>query len=258
MSKIVVKDLMRVYKTSKSEVIALRGLNLDVEEGEIVTIMGPSGCGKTTLLNLIGGLDRPTAGSIMVDGQNIVNFSDNELIRYRREDVGFVFQFFNLVPTLTTYENVDLPLRLAGKSGSYRKERVEELLALVDMNERTDHKPDELSGGEQQRVALATALANDPKVILADEPTGELDTKTGREVLQLFKTLRDKYHKTEIIVTHDLRISEFADRSLTIIDGLITGQEDEFEARRKEKYEEFQKALDMSISKPPSSKQPSS
>jgi putative ABC transport system ATP-binding protein len=258
MSKIVVKDLMRVYKTGKSEVIALRGLNLDVEEGEIVTIMGPSGCGKTTLLNLIGGLDRPTAGSIMVDGQNIVNFSDNELIRYRREDVGFVFQFFNLVPTLTTYENVELPLRLAGKSGSYRKERVEELLALVDMNERAKHKPDELSGGEQQRVALATALSNDPKVILADEPTGELDTKTGREVLQLFKTLRDKYHKTEIIVTHDLRISEFADRSLTIIDGLITGQEDEFEARRKEKYEEFQKALDMPISKPPSSKQPSS
>jgi putative ABC transport system ATP-binding protein len=168
MSKIVVKDLMRVYKTGKSEVIALRGLNLDVEEGEIVTIMGPSGCGKTTLLNLIGGLDRPTAGSIMVDGQNIVNFSDNELIRYRREDVGFVFQFFNLVPTLTTYENVELPLRLAGKSGSYRKERVEELLALVDMNERAEHKPDELSGGEQQRVALATALSNDPKVILDD------------------------------------------------------------------------------------------
>jgi putative ABC transport system ATP-binding protein len=258
MSKIVVKDLMRVYKTGKSEVIALRGLNLDVEEGEIVTIMGPSGCGKTTLLNLIGGLDRPTAGSIMVDDQNIVNLSDNELIRYRREDVGFVFQFFNLVPTLTTYENVELPLRLAGKSGSYRKKRVEELLALVDMNERAKHKPDELSGGEQQRVALATALANDPKVILADEPTGELDTKTGREVLQLFKTLRDKYHKTEIIVTHDLRISEFADRSLTIIDGLITGPEDEFETKRKEKYEEFQKALDMPISKQPSPKQPSS
>jgi ABC-type lipoprotein export system ATPase subunit len=258
MTNIVVKDLIRVYKTGKSEVIALRGLNLDVKDGEIVTIMGPSGCGKTTLLNLIGGLDRPTAGSITVDGQNIVNFSDNELVRYRREDVGFVFQFFNLVPTLTTYENVELPMRLAAKSGPYRKERVEELLALVDMNERAEHKPDELSGGEQQRVALATALANDPKVILADEPTGELDTKTGREVLQLFKTLRDKYHKTEIIVTHDLRISEFADRSLTIIDGLITGQEDEFEARRKEKYEEFQKALDMPISKPPSSKQPSS
>jgi putative ABC transport system ATP-binding protein len=234
MVNIVVKDLMRVYRTGKSEVIALRGLNLNVKDNEIIAIMGPSGCGKTTLLNLIGGLDRPTAGSIMVDGQNIVNFPDSELVRFRREDVGFVFQFFNLVPTL-----------LAGKPGPQRKERGEELLGRVNMKERAEHKPDELSGGEQQRIALATALANDPKVILADEPTGELDTKTGREVLQLFKTLRDKYNKTEIIVTHDQRISEFADRSLTIIDGLITGQQDEFEKKRKEKYEEFQKSLEM-------------
>jgi putative ABC transport system ATP-binding protein len=245
MVNIVVKDLIRVYRTGKSEVIALRGLNLDVKDNEIIAIMGPSGCGKTTLLNLIGGLDRPTAGSIVVDGQNIVNFPDSELVRFRREDVGFVFQFFNLVPTLTTYENIELPMRLAGKSASQRKERVEELLELVKMKERAEHRPDELSGGEQQRVALATALANDPKVILADEPTGELDTKTGREVLQLFKTLRDKYNKTEIIVTHDMRISEFADRSLTIIDGLITGQKDEFEKKRMKKYEEFQKSLEM-------------
>jgi putative ABC transport system ATP-binding protein len=245
MVTIVVKDLMRVYRTGKSEVIALRGLNLNVNDNEIIAIMGPSGCGKTTLLNLIGGLDRPTAGSILVDGQNIVNFQDSELVRFRREDVGFVFQFFNLVPTLTTYENIELPMRLAGKPGPLRKKRVEELLELVNMKERAEHKPDELSGGEQQRVALATALANDPKVILADEPTGELDTKTGREVLQLFKTLRDKYNKTEIIVTHDQRISEFADRSLTIIDGLITGQQDEFEKKRKKKYEEFQKSLEM-------------
>ncbi len=244
MAKIVVKDLIRVYKTGKSEVIALRGLNLNVNDGEIIAIMGPSGCGKTTLLNLIGGLDKPTAGSITVDGQNIVNFQDDELVRFRRENVGFVFQFFNLVPTLTTYENIELPMRLSGKPAPKRKERVEELLSLVNMNERAMHKPDELSGGEQQRVALATALANDPRVILADEPTGELDTKTGREVLALFKTLRDKYNKTEIIVTHDQRISEFADRSLTIIDGLITGQQDDFEKRRKEKYEEFQKALE--------------
>jgi putative ABC transport system ATP-binding protein len=249
MAKITIKDLMRVYKTGRSEVIALRGLNLDMEDGERGTIMGPSGCGKTTLLNLIGGLDRPTAGSINVDGRNIINLSDKELVRYRREDVGFVFQFFNLVPTLTTYENIELPMRLSGKQSKDRKARVEELLALVDMKKRAEHKPSELSGGEQQRVALATALANDPKVILADEPTGELDTKTGREVLKLFKTLRDKFNKTEIIVTHDLRISEFADRSLTIIDGLITGQQDEFETKRKEKYEEFQKALDYSSQK---------
>jgi putative ABC transport system ATP-binding protein len=246
MIKIELKDLMRVYKTGKSEVIALRGVNLDVKEGEIITIMGPSGCGKTTLLNLIGGLDRPTAGSIVVDGQNIVDLSDANLVRYRRERIGFVFQFFNLVPTLTAYENVELPMRLSGKPRSYRESRVDELLELVNMKDRAVHRPDELSGGEQQRIAIATALANDPEVILADEPTGELDTKTGREVLQLFKTLRDKYNKTEIIVTHDLRISEFADRSLTIIDGLITGKQDEFDRRRKVKYQEFQKSLDLS------------
>jgi putative ABC transport system ATP-binding protein len=246
MSKIEVKDLMRVYKTGKSEVIALRGVNLDIKEGEIVTIMGPSGCGKTTLLNLIGGLDRPTAGSISVNGQNIVNLSDAELVGYRRENIGFVFQFFNLVPTLSAYENVELPMRLSGKPASYRENRVDELLELVKMNDRAVHRPDELSGGEQQRIALATALANDPDVILADEPTGELDTKTGREVLRLFKTLRDKYNKTEIIVTHDLRISEFADRSLTIIDGLITGQQDEFDRRRQAKYKEFKRSLDLS------------
>ena len=246
MYKIVVKDLMRVYKTGKSEVIALRGLNLNIKEGEIVTIMGPSGCGKTTLLNLLGGLDRPTAGSINMNGHNIVDFSDAELVRFRRDKIGFVFQFFNLVPTLTAYENIELPLRLAGKPGPYREKKVAELLELVDMNDRAVHRPDELSGGEQQRVALATALANDPEVILADEPTGELDTKTGREVLQLFKSLRDKYNKTEIIVTHDLRISEFADRSLTIIDGLITGQQDDFDRKRKAKYQEFQKSLDLS------------
>jgi ABC-type lipoprotein export system ATPase subunit len=253
MSKIVIKDLMRVYKTGKSEVIALRGLNLNVNEGEIVTIMGPSGCGKTTLLNLIGGLDRPTAGSIIVDGKNIINFSDNDLVKYRRDNIGFVFQFFNLVPSLTAYENIELPMRLAGKSASLRKERVNELLKLVNMKERAHHKPDELSGGEQQRIALATALANDPQVILADEPTGELDTKTGREVLALFKTLRDKYNKTEIIVTHDMRVSEFADRSLTIIDGLITGQQDEFEKKRQAKFEEFQKEIDNSLAKTQSS-----
>jgi putative ABC transport system ATP-binding protein len=247
MVNIVVKDLMRVYKTGRSEVIALRGLNLDVRDRELVTIMGPSGCGKTTLLNLIGGLDRPTAGSIEVNGRNIVNFSNAELVQYRKNDVGFVFQFFNLVPTLTAYENIELPMRLAGKSGSHRKSRVEELLNLVNMNDRREHKPDELSGGEQQRVALATALANDPMIVLADEPTGELDTKSGREILQIFRILRDEFNKTEIIVTHDLRISEFADRSLTIIDGLITGQKDEFDEKRQAKYEEFHKAVDQSL-----------
>jgi putative ABC transport system ATP-binding protein len=218
---IVVKDLIRVYRTGKSEVIALRGLNLDVKAGEIVAIMGPSGCGKTTLLNMIGGLDRPTAGSILVDGKDITQFSENELVEFRRRNVGYVFQFFNLVPTLTAEENIELPMQLAGTSHAKRKERVGELLDIIDLHERKHHKPDELSGGEQQRVAIAVALANDPEIILADEPTGELDTKTGKEVLQLFHTLGREFGKTEIIVTHDQRISPLADRTLTIEDGLI-------------------------------------
>ncbi len=243
MAKVRVKDLIRVYRTGKSEVIALRGLDLNINDGELVAIMGPSGCGKTTLLNLVGGLDRPTAGSIVIDGLNIVDLSEAELVKYRRDDVGFVFQFFNLVPTLTAYENIELPMRLAGKSGKERKARAEEIIELIDMKDRAHHKPDELSGGEQQRVAIGTALVNDPKLILADEPTGELDTKTGKEVLLLFKMLRDKYNKTEIIVTHDQRISEFADRSLTIIDGMITSEPSKAEKKRKAKHEEFQKEL---------------
>jgi putative ABC transport system ATP-binding protein len=221
---IVIKDLIRVYKTGKSEVIALRGLNMTIGRGKIITIMGPSGCGKTTLLNLIGGLDRPTAGSITVEGRNIIHYSEDELIRHRREMVGFVFQFFNLVPTLTAQENIELPLRLSGVPGSEMKERVAELLQLVNLEERKTHKPDELSGGEQQRVAIAVALANRPKILLADEPTGELDTKTGQEVLEIFKKLNKEQNITEIIVTHDQRITKVADEVLKISDGMIVGQ----------------------------------
>ncbi|MEM3038514.1 MAG: ABC transporter ATP-binding protein, partial [Thermoplasmata archaeon] len=172
MGDIVIKDLIKVYKTGISEVIALRGLDCAIKEGEILAIMGPSGCGKTTLLNIIGGLDRPTAGSVVVDGVSLVNLTSDGLVRHRREKVGIVFQFFNLVPTLTARENIELPMRLAGRDRSYRKTRTEELLKLVGMESRASHKPDEMSGGEQQRVGLAVALANDPPIILADEPTG--------------------------------------------------------------------------------------
>jgi len=221
---IVIKDLIKVYKTGKSEVIALRGLDCTIKGGEVLAIMGPSGCGKTTLLNIIGGLDRPTAGSITIDGANLVNLSDADLVKHRREKVGIVFQFFNLVPTLTARENIELPMRLAGKSSEFMKKRSGELLKLVDMEPRASHRPDELSGGEQQRIGLATALANDPPIILADEPTGELDTKTGEQILQLFKALRDQYKKTIVIVTHDQRIGHIADTVMTIVDGRITGQ----------------------------------
>lgn len=221
--RIVTKDLIRVYRTGKSEVIALRGLDLTIEDKEVVAIKGPSGCGKTTLLNLIGGLDRPTAGSIVVDRANIVYFTDPELVKYRRERVGFVFQFFNLVPTLTAKENVQLPMRLAGKTSEQRKKRTNDLLELVKMHDRASHKPDELSGGEQQRIAIAVALANDPPLILADEPTGELDTETGKQMLDLFHSLNTQFGKTVIIVTHDERISAVAHRTLEIEDGAIVG-----------------------------------
>lgn len=224
MTEIVTKDLMKVYRAGKSEVIALRGLDMKVQGGEVVAIHGPSGCGKTTLLNLIGGLDRPTAGSIRVAGVNIVDYSEADLVRYRRERVGFVFQFFNLVPTLTARENVELPMRLAGTTTDARRSRTEELLSLVGLQDRATHKPDELSGGEQQRVAIAVALANDPPLLLADEPTGELDRKTGQEMLNLFKELNERFKKTAIIVTHDVRISEFADRTLEIVDGKIVSE----------------------------------
>ncbi len=224
MPEVVTKDLMKVYRAGKSEVIALRGLDMAVEDGELVAIQGPSGCGKTSLLNLIGGIDRPTAGRVEVDGRNIVDLSDQELVRYRRTGVGFVFQFFNLVPTLTAQENVELPMRLASTPAAQRKERTKELLDLVGLAGRRVHRPDELSGGEQQRIAIATALANDPPLILADEPTGELDTKTGQEILDLFGLLNRDLGKTIIIVTHDARVADIASRILEIEDGKIIGE----------------------------------
>jgi len=224
MPSIRTKDLIKVYRTGKSEVIALRGLDMQVADGELVAVQGPSGCGKTTLLNLIGGIDRPTAGRIEVDGSNLVDFADGDLVKYRLAKVGFIFQFFNLVPTLTAEENVELPLRLAGKGPSIRAKRRKELLELVGMTHRASHRPDELSGGEQQRVAIGVALANDPPLLLADEPTGELDTKTGQEVLDLFRRLNQEFGKTILVVTHDARVSHIAHRVLDIQDGKIMGE----------------------------------
>jgi len=224
MPSILTKDLIKVYRTGKSEVIALRGLDMQIGDGELVAVQGPSGCGKTTLLNLVGGIDRPTAGRIEVDGANLVDMSDPELVRYRRDRAGFVFQFFNLVPTLTAQENVEVPMRLAGRSPTKRAERVQELLKLVGLEKRAVHRPDELSGGEQQRIAIAVALANDPPLLLADEPTGELDTKTGQEILSLFETLNRDLKKTILVVTHDQRVANIAHRVLSIEDGKITGE----------------------------------
>ncbi|TLZ76673.1 MAG: ABC transporter ATP-binding protein [Methanobacteriota archaeon] len=217
------KDLIKVYRTGKAEVIALRGLDMYVDDGELVAVRGPSGGGKTTFLNILGGIDRPTAGRIEVNGSNLVDFTDGELVRYRLRQTGFVFQFFNLVPTLTAEENIELPMRLASKDGTARKARTKELLDLVGLAHRARHRPDELSGGEQQRIAIAVALSNDPPLLLADEPTGELDTKTGQEVLNLFQRLNRDLKKTIVVVTHDARVADIANRVLDIRDGKILG-----------------------------------
>jgi putative ABC transport system ATP-binding protein len=219
--EILTKDLIKVYRTGKSEVIALRGLDLHIADGELVAIRGPSGCGKTTFLNILGGIDRPTAGRIEVNGSNLVDLSEGGLVQYRLRQAGFVFQFFNLVPTLTAEENIELPMRLASKDGMARKARTKELLDLVGLAQRARHRPDELSGGEQQRIAIAVALANDPPLLLADEPTGELDTKTGQEVLNLFQRLNRDLKKTIVVVTHDARVAGIASRVLDIRDGKI-------------------------------------
>ena len=236
---IIVRDLIKVYRTGKVEVIALRGVDLAVRQGEIVAIMGPSGSGKTTLLNLIGGLDKPTAGSVIVNGVSVPDMDEGQLVEYRRNGIGFVFQFFNLVPWLNVKQNIELPMWASGKPNSYRERRVKELLEALDLSERRTHRPDELSGGEQQRVAIAAALANDPPVILADEPTGELDTETGSQILSLFKEVNERYGKTEVIVTHDTRVGRIADRCLRIEDGKIVGEEtlDKYAYREKEKIE---------------------
>jgi len=224
MPNVTTKDVIKVYRAGKSEVIALRGLDMAVSDRELVAVRGPSGCGKTTLLNLLGGIDRPTAGRIEVNGSNLVDLSDADLVRYRLQKVGFIFQFFNLVPTLTAEENVELPMRLAGKGPSARSRRTKELLELVGMTKRAVHRPDELSGGEQQRIAIGVALANDPSLLLADEPTGELDTKTGQEVLDLFQRMNQEFGKTIVVVTHDARVSQIAHRILEIRDGKILGE----------------------------------
>jgi len=222
-SDIAVSDLIKVYKRAKLEVIALRGLDARFPAGKVTWIRGPSGCGKTTLLNLVGGLDRPTAGSIEVDGVNLPQLSEKDLVAFRREKVGFVFQFFNLVPVLTAAENVELPMRLVGKPAKDREPRVMELLEAVGLATRGSQRPDELSGGEQQRVAIAVALANDPPILLADEPTGELDSENAAAVFDYLGKASRERGKTVLVVSHDQHAERIADVTVDMEDGRLTG-----------------------------------
>lgn len=220
-AEIIVKDLIKVYYLGKVEVQALRGLNMSVKEGEVVSIIGPSGSGKTTLLNIMGGLDMATAGSVVVGGTEITALSTSQLVDYRRKTVGHIFQALNLIPTLTAAENVELPMIAMGVGRGKRKERVTELLEIVGLTQRADHKPDELSGGEQQRVTMAAALANDAPVILADEPTGELDTTNVKIVVDYLVKISRELGKTIVMVTHDPNVARQGNRILRIEDGAI-------------------------------------
>jgi len=219
--KVLVKDLIRVYRLGNVEVQALRGLSMEVKEGEMVSVIGPSGSGKTTLLNIIGGLDQATAGYVQVGDIVVTTLKPSHLIDFRRKSVGHVFQTLNLIPTLTAIENVELSMIAMGASRGSRHERVKHLLEIVGLTERANHKPDELSGGEQQRVAIAAALANDAPVLLADEPTGELDTVNAKVVVDFLQKVNEELGKTVIMVTHDPKVARVADRIMKIEDGTI-------------------------------------
>ena len=209
----------------KRKVRALDGVSLHIEKGEMVALVGPSGSGKSTLLNLIGTLDRPTSGEIYLDGQRLSGLSDAELTLLRRDKIGFIFQFFNLLPSLSCVENVALPLHLRGWKRRQARERAVELLDLVGLSHRLDHLPDELSGGERQRVAIARALSVYPPILLADEPTGNLDTKTGAEILDLIRDLHARLGATVLMVTHDPGVAASCERTVTLRDGRLAGDE---------------------------------
>jgi putative ABC transport system ATP-binding protein len=223
MSKWVVeaKDITKVYQMGEVEVHALRGLSINIAPGEIVSIMGPSGSGKSTLMNILGCLDRPTSGEYSLNGESVATLSDDQLAEIRNRGVGFVFQSFNLLPRATALANVELPMRYAILNGRNRKQVAKEALEAVGLGDRMFHRPNELSGGQMQRVAIARALVNDPAIIMADEPTGNLDTKSGDEIMALLKSLNQKLGTTLIIVTHDPEIANLTDRVISIRDGRI-------------------------------------
>jgi len=216
-------DIKKTYMLGKIPVEALRGVNLRVEAGDFVSILGPSGSGKSTMLNLIGALDKPTSGKLFIDGVDISKLNDNQLTDIRRK-IGFVFQFFNLIPRLTALGNVELALSIADVNRVERRQTALTLLDTVGLKERVNHKPAELSGGQQQRVAIARALANNPKFLLLDEPTGNIDSKTASEIVGLLKKLNEENHVTIIMVTHDQHLARIAHRTVQMFDGLLASE----------------------------------
>lgn len=216
------KNVHKTYDTGKIQVKALRGIDLEIEKGEMIAVMGPSGCGKTTLLNCLSGLDDLTLGSVLLEGNDVHAMKDNARTEYRAQRMGFVFQSYNLLPVLNAFENVELPLLVSGTSFKDARKKAETALGLVGLAEWMDHKPSELSGGQQQRVAIARSLVNDPIIVWADEPTGNLDSKTSDEVMNLLKRLNKENNQTFVIVTHDPEVGKMCKRIIEMEDGLIT------------------------------------
>jgi putative ABC transport system ATP-binding protein len=227
MSKIVrdllleLRDVTKIYKMGETEIKALNGVTLNVEKGEFLSVVGPSGSGKSTLLNIIGCIDTPTSGEVFLEGDDVSKLNDRELTKIRLHKIGFIFQQFYLIPTLNAMENVELPMKEAKLQREERRKRVKQLLENVGLGERERHYPNQLSGGEQQRVAIARSLANSPSVILADEPTGEIDSETSEKIVTLLKKLNSEEKVTIIVVTHNLKVAGYADRSITLEDGKV-------------------------------------
>jgi putative ABC transport system ATP-binding protein len=216
-----VANVTRIFKIGEVETRALRGVDLTIQSGEFTALVGPSGSGKTTLLQLIGLLDQPTSGTVVINGKDAAGLNRDQRADLRKATIGFIFQFFALIPTLTAYENIEMPLLLNGTKPAERRARVTEMLAAVDLTDRAHHRPDQLSGGQQQRVAVARALAANPKLILADEPTANLDTDNGRQVMEIMQKLNKETGVTFVFATHDPRVIKYASRVVTLRDGLI-------------------------------------
>ena len=221
---IELRDVTKIYKMDGVSVVGVEDINLKIKKGEFVCVMGPSGSGKSTMLHLMGCLDKPTSGRIFIDGIDVSKMSEDELADLRKEKIGFVFQFFNLYPTLTALENVELPMIIAEKDKHFRRKKALELLKIVGMEEFKDHLPSQLSGGQRQKIAIARALANNPPIILADEPTGNLDSKSGEEIMKIFKELNER-GKTIVVVTHNENVAKFAERIIRLKDGKIIKDE---------------------------------